>query len=119
MVRKLKYHEQKLLKKVDFINWEPSVDNSMHENKIMRLYAMDKREHYTIYNQLSREIRELAKQIRDLNDKNPNKLVLARRLLSKLYDSGLIPTCDTLERCDHITASSFCRRRNMHSPKTN
>ena len=66
MVRKLKYHEQKLLKKVDFINWEPQVDNSLHENKIMRLYAVDKREHYTVYNQLSRETRELARRIRDL-----------------------------------------------------
>lgn len=27
----MKYHEQKLLKKVDFINWEPKVDNSLHE----------------------------------------------------------------------------------------
>lgn len=53
----------------------------------------------------------MAKRIRDLEDKNPNKLVLARKLLGKLYDMGLIPTADTLERCDKVTASSFCRRR--------
>jgi len=87
------------------------VDNSLHENKIMRIYAIEKREHYTIYNKLSREVRELAKKIRDLDDKNPNKLILTRRLLAKLYDIGLIPTADTLERCDNVTASSFCRRR--------
>ena len=34
MVRKLKFHEKKLLKKVDFINWE--VDNNLHEVKVMR-----------------------------------------------------------------------------------
>lgn len=34
MVRKLKHHEQKLLKKVDFINWE--VDNNLHEVKVMK-----------------------------------------------------------------------------------
>lgn len=42
MVRTLKYHEQKLLKKVDFINWEE--DNSPHENKIMRRFQVEKRE---------------------------------------------------------------------------
>lgn len=54
MVRKLKFHEQKLLKKVDFINWD--TDTSQHENKIMRLYHVEKREHYTLYNKLSREV---------------------------------------------------------------
>lgn len=27
------------------------------------------------------------------------------------YQSGLIPTRDSLELCDKVTASSFCRRR--------
>lgn len=46
MVRKLKYHEQKLLKKVDFINWKSS-DNNLQESKIMRKYHVQKREDYT------------------------------------------------------------------------
>ncbi|KAL3069483.1 hypothetical protein niasHS_018208 [Heterodera schachtii] len=111
MVRTLKFHEKKLLKKVDFINWPAELDNSLHENKIMRRYHVEKREHYTLYNKLSREIREMAKRIRELDDKNPNKLVLARMLLGKLFDMGVIQTADTLERCDKVTASSFCRRR--------
>lgn len=45
MVRKLKYHEQKLLKKVDFINWE--VDNNLHEIKVLRKFHIEKREDYT------------------------------------------------------------------------
>lgn len=45
MVRKLKYHEQKLLKKVDFINWE--ADNNIREVKVMRKYFIQKREDYT------------------------------------------------------------------------
>ena len=45
MVRKLKYHEEKLLKKVDFINWE--VDNNLHEVKIMKKFFIQKREDYT------------------------------------------------------------------------
>lgn len=45
MVRKLKFHEQKLLKKVDFISWE--VDNNIHEVKVMKKYCIQKREDYT------------------------------------------------------------------------
>lgn len=45
MVRKLKFHEQKLLKKVDFINWQ--VDNNLHESKVLRKYHIRKREDYT------------------------------------------------------------------------
>ena len=45
MVRKLKFHEKKLLKKVDFISWE--VDNNLHEVKIMKKYYVQKREDYT------------------------------------------------------------------------
>lgn len=54
MVRKLKFHEQKLLKKVDFINWDS--DNTINESKIMRRFHVEKREHYTLYNKLSREV---------------------------------------------------------------
>ena len=64
MVRKLKFHEQKLLKKVDFINWE--VDNNLHEVKVMKKYCIQKREDYTTYNKLSREIREIVRRIKDL-----------------------------------------------------
>ncbi len=46
MVRKLKHHEKKLLRKVDFINWE--ADNNLHEVKIMRRYHVQKREDYTM-----------------------------------------------------------------------
>ena len=64
MVRKLKYHEQKLLKKVDFINWE--VDNNLHEVKVMKKFCVQKREDYTMYNKLSREIRDIVRRIKDL-----------------------------------------------------
>lgn len=45
MVRKLKFHEEKLLKKVDFMNWP--VDNNLHEAKVMRKFHLRKREDYT------------------------------------------------------------------------
>uniref|UniRef100_A0A7N6ABW3 Small ribosomal subunit protein uS4 N-terminal domain-containing protein n=1 Tax=Anabas testudineus TaxID=64144 RepID=A0A7N6ABW3_ANATE len=109
MVRKLKYHEQKLLKKVDFINWE--VDNNLHEVKVLRKYHIEKREDYTKYNKLSRNIRDLAQKIRDLDEKDGFRGQSTHRLLEKLYSIGLVPTKQNLSLTEKVTASSFCRRR--------
>ncbi|KAG7227147.1 hypothetical protein INR49_013945 [Caranx melampygus] len=109
MVRKLKYHEQKLLKKVDFINWE--VDNNLHEVKVLRKYRIEKREDYTKYNKLSRNIRDLAQKIRDLDEKDGFRAQTTHRLLEKLYSIGLIPTKQDLSLTEKVTASAFCRRR--------
>lgn len=51
MVRKLKFHEKKLLKKVDFISWE--LDNNIHEATILRRYYIKNRQHYSMYNTLA------------------------------------------------------------------
>ena len=56
MVRKLKFHEQKLLKQVDFLNWEVT-DHNLHELRVLRRYRLQRREEYTRYNQLSRAVR--------------------------------------------------------------
>ncbi|XP_014675107.1 PREDICTED: U3 small nucleolar ribonucleoprotein protein IMP3-like isoform X3 [Priapulus caudatus] len=109
MVRKLKFHEKKLLKKVDFISWE--VDNNLHEVSVMRKYHVQKREDYTAYNKLSREIRELARRVRDRDQKDPFRVETTAQLLDKLYTMGLIPTKKSLSLADRITASTFCRRR--------
>lgn len=109
MVRKLKYHEQKLLKKVDFISWE--IDNNLHEAKIMRKYHIKKKEDYTKYNILSRQVRELARKIKDLEPSDNYRTESSALLLEKLYTLGLIPTKWDLSLCDKVSASSFCRRR--------
>lgn len=109
MVRKLKFHEQKLLKKVDFINWE--VDNNLHEVKVLRRFRLEKREDYMKYNKLSRNIRDLAQKIRDLDEKDGFRAQSTHKLLEKLYNIGLIPTKQNLALTEKVTASSFCRRR--------
>jgi len=109
MVRKLKFHEQKLLRKVNFVSWEAS--NNLHEVKIMKRYHIQRREDYTLYNKLSREIRELARKIKDLDPKSPHRTDMSAAMLEKLYNIGIIPTKWNLELCDKVTASSFCRRR--------
>ncbi|KAF9795557.1 hypothetical protein SFRURICE_004929 [Spodoptera frugiperda] len=109
MVRKLKFHEQKLLKKVDFISWK--VDNNLNEVKVMKKYHIQKREDYTKYNKLSREIRELANKIKDLDASNEFRTESSAQLLEKLYQMGLIPTRWDLALATNVSASSFCRRR--------
>ncbi|KAJ8038506.1 U3 small nucleolar ribonucleoprotein IMP3 [Holothuria leucospilota] len=108
-MRKLKHHEQKLLKKVDFISWE--VSNNLQEVKVMRKYRIQKREDYTKYNKLSRHVRVLADKIKKLDPKDPFRIQATSQLLDKLYKMGLIATKSNLENCMNVSASSFCRRR--------
>ncbi|KAI0983635.1 hypothetical protein GJ496_010335 [Pomphorhynchus laevis] len=110
MVRKLRYHEQKLLKKFDFISWEVD-SNTLHENDIMRKYCIPKREEYTLYNQLSREIRNMAEKIVLLDQSDVLRTELTKLFLDKLYDIGLISHKQSLEVAAGLNASSFCRRR--------
>lgn len=44
-MRKLKFHEHKLLKKVDLLNWK--ADNNLNEVKVMKRYCILKRDDYT------------------------------------------------------------------------
>jgi U3 small nucleolar ribonucleoprotein protein IMP3 len=50
MVRKLKYHEQKLLKKVDFITYKQ--DNNHRVAEVSRRYMIQKPEDYHKYNRI-------------------------------------------------------------------
>ena len=42
MVRKLKHHEQKLLRKVNFVQWEP---NNLNELRMMKKYGVTRGEY--------------------------------------------------------------------------
>ncbi|KAK2707269.1 U3 small nucleolar ribonucleoprotein protein IMP3-like [Artemia franciscana] len=109
MVRKLKFSEQKLLKNCDFLSWK--IDDNNHEYKVLRRYHIQKKEDYTQYNKLSREVRQLAEEIKKLDPKDKFRSESSAQLLEKLYQLGLIPTKWDLSLSDKITASSFCRRR--------
>jgi U3 small nucleolar ribonucleoprotein protein IMP3 len=51
MVRKLKHHEQKLLRKVDFITY--ASDNNHRDAVVIRRYAIQKPSDYQKYNRIS------------------------------------------------------------------
>ena len=46
-MRQLKHHEQKLLKKVDFLQWKS--DQTLQQVQVMRQYHIQKREDYIKY----------------------------------------------------------------------
>lgn len=50
MVRKLKHHEQKLLRKTDFISYKS--DNDHRDKAVIRRYMIQKPEDYHKYNRL-------------------------------------------------------------------
>ncbi|RWS14418.1 hypothetical protein B4U79_13307 [Dinothrombium tinctorium] len=104
MVRKLKFHERKLLKKVDFINWE----NNIKEIAIMKRYNIDRQE-YTKYNKLCRAIRDLGQRISALPIESFRNN-LSNLLIEKLYAIGILKT-KRLKKCNQVTVKSFCRRR--------
>ncbi|KAI9189490.1 U3 small nucleolar ribonucleoprotein imp3 [Blastocladiella emersonii ATCC 22665] len=109
MVRQLKYHEQKLLKKVDFMSWKN--EQTLREVEVMRRYHIQRREDYTKYNRLCGEMRQLAHRISLLDARDPFKLHKADALLTKLYNMGLIANKQSLSAVEKISVSAVCRRR--------
>ncbi|KAF9021841.1 alpha-L RNA-binding motif-containing protein [Hymenopellis radicata] len=109
MVRKLKHHEQKLLKKVDFLNWKQDAD--LREVKVMRRYHIQDREDYHKYNKLCGSLRSFAHRISLLPAQDPYRARIEAQLLSKLYDMGVLNSTDKLSDVDKLTVAAFCRRR--------
>lgn len=103
-MRKLKYHEQKILRKVDFVNWK----HNIKEVAIMRRYNITRNE-YQAYFKLIMEIKQLTQEIVDLKD-DATRTKMAEMLTDKLYSMGLIKT-KRLKKCKDITVKAFCRRR--------
>ncbi|KAG2070016.1 alpha-L RNA-binding motif-containing protein [Suillus decipiens] len=110
MVRKFKYHEQKLLKKVDFLNWKQ--DANIREIKVIRRYHIQDREDYHKYNKLCGALRSFAHRLSVLPAQDPFRTRMESQLLSKLYDIGVLNSQAKLSDVDNkLTVAAFCRRR--------
>jgi U3 small nucleolar ribonucleoprotein protein IMP3 len=107
-MRKLKHHEQKLLKKVDFL-WQR--EQNVREIKILRRYHIQDREDYVRYNKIAGHITKLVARLRKLDSADPYRAKMTDQLLDKLYDMGFITTKKSLAVCEHMTVSAMCRRR--------
>ena len=109
MVRAFKYHEHKLLKKVDFMDWKS--DGKQKAAMVMSRFYINKREEYVKYMRICGHVTSFVAKIRKLDPKDPFRLKLATRLLNKLYDMGIVSSKSSLSVCDKLSVSSFCRRR--------
>ncbi|KAK5115535.1 hypothetical protein LTR62_001194 [Meristemomyces frigidus] len=114
MVRKLKHHEQRLLKKVDFVNYPQ--DAAHRSAAIIRRYSVSNPTDYTSYNRLAGNLRHLAHRIALLPPESAFRRKQEDLLLEKLHDMGLLGIggegkgkLSDVER--KITVSAFCRRR--------
>ncbi|KAF2134595.1 hypothetical protein P153DRAFT_427271 [Dothidotthia symphoricarpi CBS 119687] len=114
MVRKLKHHEQKLLKKVDFNTYKSDADH--REASVMRRYAIQGRDDYRKYNQLCGSLRQLAHRLANLDPSDPFRRKHEDLLLEKMFDMGILGTGGggrgKLSDVEHkLTVSAFARRR--------
>ncbi|KAG8754923.1 Small subunit (SSU) processome component [Serendipita sp. 396] len=109
-MRELKYHEKKLLKKVDFLNWKQ--DHDHRETKVMRRYHLQDREDYHKYNKLCGQLRSFAHRLSLLPAQDPFRSKMEGQMLSKLYDMGVLNTTAKLSDIENkLTVAAFCRRR--------
>ncbi|EME42300.1 hypothetical protein DOTSEDRAFT_73210 [Dothistroma septosporum NZE10] len=113
MVRKLKHHEQKLLRKVDFVNYPQ--DDQHRSAAVLRRYSITNPSDYSAYNRLAGKLRHLAHRIALLPPESAFRRSQESKLLDKLHDMGLLGHGDTGGKLSEvekkITVSAFCRRR--------
>ena len=63
-MRQLKYHEEKLLKKVNFFQWKS--DKNVREIQILRRYRVQNRDDYHKYNKIAGLITKLTSKLKEL-----------------------------------------------------
>eukprot|EP00898_Chlorokybus_atmophyticus_P000510 jgi/Chlat1/145/Chrsp1S03097 len=107
-MRRLKHHEHKLLKKVDFLQWKR--EHNLRELQIMRRYHLQDRDDYKKYNKLCGLVTKLTSMIKRLDSRDPARIELTDQLLDKLNDMGVLPTKKSLVQCDRLSTASFCRQ---------
>lgn len=107
-MRQLKFHEQKLLKKVNFLEWKNT--DTTREQLITSKYILKSREEYKMYNRIVGMIRKLSENLICLKDNNPSKIIIAKKLINLLFETGIIENKKLLD-CSKVNVASLCQRR--------
>ena len=107
-MRKLKYHEQRLLRKVNFLEWKGT--NTKREQLITSKYNLLDREDYARYNKLAGKIKKLALALARLPEDDEMKSRIGKELVHRLYSMGFIKE-KKLYECSKITVANMCNRR--------
>ena len=108
-MRQLKYHEKKLLRKVDLYSWKK--EDNLRVAKILRRYHIQNREDYTAYTRIVGMVTKLSTKLKTLKSDDPFRIAMTDQLLTKLSNLGLIHQATTLKQAEDLTASALCRRR--------
>ncbi|EFJ05118.1 hypothetical protein SELMODRAFT_236819 [Selaginella moellendorffii] len=108
-MRKLKFHEQRLLKKVNFLEWKR--ERNSREVQVMQRYRVTGRDDYKHYNRICGMVSKLTSILKKLDPKDPFRIQMTDQLLDKLYNMGIIPTKKSLAQCESLASSAICRRR--------
>ena len=103
-MRELKHHEQKLLKKVNFLEWKHT--HTAIEQQLTAKYLLKSREEYREYNRIVSMIHTLTESLARLEDTNPTKLFVAKKLTLLLYNIGVIGRRKLLD-CSKVNNSNL------------
>ncbi len=106
--RHLKFHEKKLLRKHDFMQYP---QDNWHEPYAVAKYHLTDREDYRRYMRLVGLTRQLMGQLRYLPADSKIRMQITQQLVDKLYDMGLIQERLGLGEVDKIGVEAFCKRR--------
>lgn len=78
-MRKLKFHEQKLLKKVNFYDWKVEADK--RESRVIHRYHLQDRQDYTHYNRIVGLVTALIHKLKQLSPDDPFRIKATEQLL--------------------------------------
>lgn len=106
-MRKLKHHEQRLLRKTNFIEWQG--DTTVPEQAICARYHISDLAIFYKYSNLVREIRRVAKGISKQQNVG-KKTLFTRRLTQNLFNTGVLNKPSLLS-ASKIRIIDFCKRR--------
>lgn len=108
--RKLKYHEERLLRKTDFLSWRG--EENLRFNALLRRYHIEEADDLLKYQKLCGLVTSLIAKLRALPATSAIRVHATQQLLQKLYSMGLLPTAATALPAERdIKAAAFCRRR--------
>ena len=108
MGRKLKYHEQKLLKKTSLLHWKK--ENNLRVGEVMARFCLRSADEYHRYNRLVGEIQKLTNHLRQMDPDDEIRMDLTRRLVDRVYKLGIIGS-PAFSECADVNVSSVCKRR--------
>jgi U3 small nucleolar ribonucleoprotein protein IMP3 len=108
-MRKLKHHEQKLMKKVNFYDWKSEGDH--RETRVMHRYHLQNREDYHAYNKICGMVTSIISKVKMLPMDDPFRIKVTEQLLERLHNLGVLDTKDNIQNAEKISVSAFCRRR--------